>query len=54
VWGVNGAMSVLASVTGIILAIELGYTAVFLLGAACYGLAAVLLRGWPRAGGDAV
>jgi hypothetical protein len=52
VWGINGAMSVLASVTGIILAIELGYTAVFLLGAACYGLAALLLRRWPAAVGD--
>ena len=49
VWGINGAMSVLASVTAIILAIELGYTAVFLLGAACYGLAALLLRRWPTA-----
>jgi hypothetical protein len=37
---------VMASVSGIILAIEFGYTAVFLLGAACYGLAAVLLRRW--------
>jgi hypothetical protein len=47
VWGINGAMSVLASVTAIILAIELGYTVVFLLGAACYGLAALLLQLWP-------
>ena len=46
VWGINGAMSVMASVTAIILAIELGYTAVFLLGAACYGLAALLVRRW--------
>ncbi len=46
-WGINGAMSVMASVTAIILAIELGYTAVFLLGAACYALAALLLRRWP-------
>jgi spermidine synthase len=53
VWGINGAMSVLASVSGIILAIELGYSAVFLLGAVCYGLAAVLLRRWPSAGSDA-
>jgi spermidine synthase len=48
-WGINGAMSVLASVTAIILAIELGYTAVFLLGAACYALAALLLQFWPAA-----
>jgi hypothetical protein len=47
VWGINGATSVMASVTAIILAIELGYTPVFLLGAACYGLAALLLRRWP-------
>jgi hypothetical protein len=39
-------MSVLASVSAIILALELGYTAVFLLGAACYALAALLLRRW--------
>ena len=51
VWGINGAMSVLASVTAIILAIELGYTALFLLGAACYGLASVLLRRWPTTAG---
>jgi hypothetical protein len=42
VWGINGA-----SVSAIIVAIELGYTAVFLLGAACYGLAAWLLQRWP-------
>lgn len=47
VWGINGAMSVLASVSAIIVAMELGYTAVFLLGAACYGLAAWLLQRWP-------
>lgn len=46
VWGLNGAMSVMASVSAIILAIELGYTAVFLVGAACYGLAGALLRRW--------
>jgi hypothetical protein len=49
VWGINGALSVTASVTAIIVAIELGYTAVFLLGAACYGTAALLLRRWPTA-----
>jgi hypothetical protein len=53
VWGLNGATSVLASVSAIILAIELGYTAVFVLGAACYGLAAVLLSRWPGAGASA-
>jgi spermidine synthase len=49
VWGINGAMSVMASVTAIVLAIELGYTAVFLVGAACYGLAAVCVRRWAAA-----
>jgi spermidine synthase len=49
VWGINGAMSVTASVTGIVLAIEFGYTAVFGLGAACYGLAALLVRRWAAA-----
>jgi hypothetical protein len=42
-------MSVMASVSAIILAIELGYTAVFLLGAACYGLASLLVRRWAPA-----
>ena len=54
VWGVNGATSVLASVLAIILAIEFGYTVVFLLGAACYLGAALFFRGWAaplRAGG---
>ena len=46
VWGINGAMSVMASVAGMILAIEFGYTALFLVGAACYGLAAILVRRW--------
>jgi hypothetical protein len=51
VWGINGAMSVLASVSAIIVAIEVGYTAVFLLGATCYGLAAWLVRRWPGPAG---
>jgi spermidine synthase len=49
VWGINGAMSVMASVTAIVLAIELGYTAVFALGAACYALAALLVGRWATA-----
>jgi hypothetical protein len=49
VWGVNGTLSVLASVGGIILAIEFGYTALFLAGAACYALAGVLLPRWASA-----
>jgi hypothetical protein len=46
VWGINGAMSVMASVSAIVLAIQFGYTAVFGVGAACYGLAALLVRRW--------
>jgi predicted membrane-bound spermidine synthase len=46
VWGVNGAMSVMASVGGMILAIQFGYTVVFLLGTACYFAAAFLFRIW--------
>ena len=46
VWGVNGAMSVLASVGGMILAIEFGYTVVFAAGALCYLGAALLFRAW--------
>ena len=46
VWGINGATSVLASVGGMILAIEFGYKAVFAAGALCYLGAAVLARGW--------
>jgi hypothetical protein len=49
VWGVNGAMSVMASVGGMILAIQFGYTIVFLVGTACYLAAAVLFRSWVTA-----
>jgi SAM-dependent methyltransferase len=49
VWGVNGAMSVMASVGGMILAIQFGYTIVFLVGTACYLAAAVLFRSWATA-----
>jgi hypothetical protein len=49
VWGINGAMSVMASVSAIVLALEFGYTAVFGVGAACYGLAALLVRRWAAA-----
>jgi hypothetical protein len=47
-WAVNGGLSVMASVAGIILAIEFGYTAVFLLGTLCYLCAAPLLLRWAR------
>jgi hypothetical protein len=46
VWAINGATSVLASVLAILLAIELGYTVVFLAGTACYLGAALLFRLW--------
>jgi hypothetical protein len=46
VWGVNGAMSVMASVGGIILAIQFGYTTVFLVGTGCYLAACVALQRW--------
>jgi SAM-dependent methyltransferase len=49
VWGVNGAMSVMASVGGMILAIQFGYTIVFLVGTACYLAAALLFRSWVAA-----
>jgi SAM-dependent methyltransferase len=46
VWGVNGAMSVMASVGGIILAIQFGYTTVFLVGTGCYLAAGLALQRW--------
>jgi hypothetical protein len=48
-WGVNGIASVLASVLGVFLATELGFTAVFLSAAACYAfaLAHAALGKWP-------
>ena len=48
-WGVNGAMSVMASVGGMILAIQFGYTVVFLVGTACYFAAAFFFRTWTAA-----
>jgi len=41
-WGVNGAMSVIGTSVATIIAIYAGFTATFLVGAACYGLAGVL------------
>lgn len=43
VWGVNGATSVCASVLATVFAIFMGYTAVLMIGAATYALAAVTL-----------
>jgi hypothetical protein len=35
-WGVNGALSVVASILAALLALSLGFSAVLALGAACY------------------
>jgi spermidine synthase len=43
-WAVNGAASVLASMLAALLAISLGFQAVFLIGAACYAAAWVVLN----------
>ena len=44
-WGVNGAVSVVASILAALLALSLGFSAVLALGAACYAL------GWITAAG---
>ena len=38
-WGINGVASVVGSVSAVALAVVAGFTAVFMLGAACYALA---------------
>jgi hypothetical protein len=43
-WGVNGAMSVVASVLAIVISLSFGIATTFLVGVACYGLALVSLR----------
>ncbi|MBN1640055.1 MAG: hypothetical protein JXA09_02375 [Anaerolineae bacterium] len=43
-WGINGCTSVVASVLSALLALDLGFSAVLGLGAACYALAWGLLR----------
>jgi hypothetical protein len=57
-WAVNGCASVVASVLAAILALTMGFTAVLLIGAGSYAVAAVVLRQAPdgasrRAGGPA-
>jgi hypothetical protein len=49
-WGVNGVASVLASVFGIVLAINFGFTVAAIVSAACYGIALVHARRgrWPE------
>jgi hypothetical protein len=43
-WGVNGATSVLGSVTTFILAISLGFNQALIVGLVVYGLAAILIK----------
>lgn len=43
-WGINGTVSVIAAVAAAVLALSFGFTAVLVLGAACYGAAAALAR----------
>jgi hypothetical protein len=50
-WAVNGCASVVASVLAAILALSMGFTAVLLIGAASYAVAAVVL--WRAPGGFA-
>jgi hypothetical protein len=42
-WGVNGATSVFGSVLGVVISIEIGITAAFWTGVACYVLCMVLI-----------
>jgi hypothetical protein len=57
-WAVNGCASVVASVLAAILALSMGFTAVLLIGAASYAVAAVVLLqaqgGFARSTGDPV
>ncbi len=51
-WGVNGAASVIASVSAAILALTFGFKMVLWLGAGCYLCALLIIRRvWARAGG---
>jgi len=43
-WGVNGAVSVLASVLAALVALSAGFTVVLVAGALCYGLAGCIAR----------
>lgn len=47
-WGVNGVMSVVGSVSAVMVGKVMGYSRAVILGAACYLLAAALLQGWRR------
>ncbi len=50
-WGINGALSVMASVLSIFMAINVGFTVVALLGQAVYAVAFVAVLGASRAAG---
>jgi hypothetical protein len=43
-WGVNGVCSVISAAAAALLALSFGFRFVMLTGAACYGLAALLVR----------
>ena len=53
-WGVNGIASVLASVLGVVVAINVGYAAATLVAAGCYVLAGVhaAIGRWAGRGND--
>ena len=48
-WGVNGALSVTASVAAILIAMGVGFNAVLIIGLACYLAAFLCMRVWNRA-----
>jgi hypothetical protein len=47
-WGINGTASVISSVIAALLALAFGFSAVLLIGAAGYGMAALLAAGAGR------
>jgi len=49
-WGINGAASVVAAIAAALAALSWGFTAVMLVGAACYGGATLLAMAKTRAG----
>ncbi|MCZ6506349.1 MAG: hypothetical protein O6834_10330, partial [Actinobacteria bacterium] len=49
-WGINGAASVVAAIAAALAALSWGFTAVMLVGAACYGGATLLAMTKTRAG----
>ncbi len=49
-WGINGAASVVAAIAAALAALSWGFTAVMLVGAACYGGATLLAMGKTRVG----